>query len=58
MRGSLLPDRLRKRQEHISKVIIDSTKSKIEGPDLAWLHRAKLELLQAQPEVALQAAQR
>jgi hypothetical protein len=56
MRGSLLPDHLRKQQERISKVIIDSAKSKIEGPDLAWLHRAKLELLQALPEKALQAA--
>ncbi|WP_394072645.1 site-specific integrase [Xanthobacter autotrophicus] len=55
-RDSLLRDHLRKQQERISKVIIDSATGKAEGSDLAWLHRAKVDVLPVQPEGDLKAA--
>lgn len=55
-RDSLLRDHLRKQQERISKVIVDSAKGKAEGPDLSWLHQAKVASLPVLPEKAMQAA--
>lgn len=55
-RDSLLQDHLRKQQERISKVIIDSAKGKTENADMDWLHRAKVETLPILPEEALKAA--
>lgn len=55
-RDSLLRDHLRKQQERISKIIVDSAKSKAEGPDLGWLHQVKVPPLPVLPEEELQAA--
>jgi integrase len=55
-RDSLLQDHLRKQQERISKVIIDSAKGKTDESDLAWLYQAKVKILQVQPEMALKVA--
>ncbi|MFS8041285.1 hypothetical protein [Xanthobacter sp. AM33] len=55
-RDSLLRDHLRKRQERISKVIIDSARGKAEGADLAWLYHAKVDILPVLPEEGLHAA--
>jgi integrase len=55
-RDSLLRDHLRKQQERISKVIVDSAKGKAEGPDLGWLHQAKVAALPVLPEEVLKAA--
>ncbi|WP_454918790.1 integrase arm-type DNA-binding domain-containing protein [Xanthobacter sediminis] len=55
-RDSLLRDHLRKQQERISKVIIDSAKGKAEGPDLAWLQQAKVDVLPVLPDEDLKAA--
>ncbi len=48
-RDRLLRDHLRNQQERISKVIIDSAKGKDEGPDLGWLHKAKVATLPVLP---------
>ena len=55
-RDSLLRDHLRKQQERISKVIIDSAKGKAEGPDLGWLHQARGAALPVLPEEDLKVA--
>ena len=55
-RDSLLHDHLRKQQERISKVIIDSAKGKTDGPDLSWLHKGKVATLRVRPEEELKAA--
>jgi hypothetical protein len=55
-RDSLLQDHLRKQQERISKVIVDSAKGKTDALDLTWLYQAKVKSLQVQPEMALKAA--
>lgn len=55
-RDSLLHDHLRKQQDRISKVIIDSSKGKADGPDLSWLHKGKVATLPVLPEQALKAA--
>lgn len=55
-RDSLLRDHLRKQQERITKVIIDSAKGKAEGPNLSWLHVAKVATLPVLPEGELRAA--
>jgi hypothetical protein len=55
-RDSLLQDHLRKPQERISKVIIDSPKGKTDESDLVWLHQAKVKILQIQPETAYKTA--
>lgn len=55
-RDSLLRDHLRKQQERISKVIVDSAKGKADGPDLCWLHQAKVAALRVLPEVELKKA--
>lgn len=49
-RDSLLGSHLRKQQECISKVIIDSAKGKADGADLNWLHKAKVTTLPVLPE--------
>lgn len=53
---SLLHDHLRKQQERISMVIIDSGKGKAGGPDLGWLHKGKVATLRVLPEQELKAA--
>ncbi len=55
-RDSLLRDHLRKQQERISKVIIDSAKNKAKGPDLGWLYRAKVTALPVLPHEEMKAA--
>lgn len=55
-RDSLLHDHLRKQQERISKVIIDSAKGKGNGPDLCWLSKGKVATLPVLPEQELKAA--
>lgn len=55
-RDSLLRDHLRKQQERISKVIIESARGKAEGVNLAWLYHAKVDILPVLPEEGLQAA--
>ncbi|WP_244437356.1 hypothetical protein [Aliihoeflea sp. 2WW] len=55
-RDSLLRDHLRKQQERISKVIIDSANGRDEGPDLGWLHNAKVAALLVLPEEELKEA--
>lgn len=55
-RDSLLRNHLRKQQERISKVIIDSARGKAEEPGLAWLHRAKVDVLPVLPEESLRTA--
>lgn len=55
-RDSLLHDHLRKQQERISKVIVDSAKGKADGPDLSWLHKGKVAILRVPPEQELKAA--
>jgi integrase len=55
-RDSLLRDHLRKQQERISKVIMDSARGKAEGPDLGWLHQAKVAALPVLPEEEMKAA--
>lgn len=55
-RDSLLRDHLRKQQERISKVIIDSAKSKAGGPDLDWLHEAKIATLPVLPDGEMKVA--
>lgn len=55
-RDSLLHDHLRKQQERISKVIIDSAKGNADGPDLSWLHKSKVATLAVLPEQELKAA--
>lgn len=55
-RDSLLGDHLRKQQERISKVIIESAKGKADGPDLSWLHRGKVATFAVLPEQELKAA--
>jgi hypothetical protein len=55
-RDSLLRDHLRKQQERISNVIIDSAKGKADGPDVGWLHQAKVAPLPVPPEQELKAA--
>lgn len=54
-RDSVLRDHLRKQQEHISKIIDDSAKGKAEGPDLGWLHQAKVAALPVLPDEELKA---
>lgn len=55
-RDSLLHDHLRKQQERISNVIIDSAKGKGDGADLSWLHKGKVATLPVLPEQELKAA--
>lgn len=55
-RDSLLRDHLRRQQERITKVIIDSARGKVEGPNLSWLHEAKVATLPVMPEGELRAA--
>lgn len=55
-RDSLLHDHLRKQQERISTVIIDSAKGKVDGPDLSWVHKCRVATLRVQPEQELKVA--
>jgi integrase len=55
-RDSLLRDHLRKQRGRISKVIIDSAKGKVDGPDLSWLHKGKVPTLRVLPEEELKVA--
>ncbi|MFH1794436.1 MAG: integrase [Pseudomonadota bacterium] len=55
-RDSLLRDHLRKQQERISKVIMDSARGKADGPNLSWFHEAKVATLPVMPEGELRAA--
>lgn len=54
-RDSLLRDHLRKQQERISKVIVDSAKGKAEEVDLSWIHQAKVTALPVLPHEEMKA---
>lgn len=58
-RDSLLRDHLRKQQERISKVVVDSARGNVDVPYLGclgWLHQAKVFALPVLPEEELKAA--
>lgn len=55
-RDSLLRDHLRKQQERISKIIVDSVRGKVEEPGLSWLYQAKVVTLTVLPEEDLKNA--
>ncbi|MCO5131451.1 MAG: integrase arm-type DNA-binding domain-containing protein [Xanthobacteraceae bacterium] len=55
-RDSLLHDHLRKQQQRISKVIIDSANRKADDEGLDWLYRGKVKTLSVLPEEMFKAA--
>lgn len=55
-RDTLLRDHLRKQQERISKVIIDSAKGKVGGADLGWFYQAKVTAVPVLPHEEMKAA--